>query len=108
MPWRKLKKREFEHTLYSGWPYLMRIVPRWKESTVKRFVEPLLVTVVAIPVMHFIPALGFYLLLAAGALFATVEQGEIEIRRRAEMMHDAVIEATQQAERFREMSSGRR
>ena len=106
--WRKLKKQEFNHTMCSGWPYLMRVFPRWTELTVKRYVEPLLVVVIAIPFLYFIPALGFYLLLAAGALFVTVDQTEVEARRRAELMHDAVIEATQQAERFRAMSGGRR
>jgi hypothetical protein len=101
--WRKLHGQEFDHTLYSGMPYLMKVLPRWNELTVKRFVEPALVFLVGCAVAHFIPALALYLFMAAGALFMTVNQAEANERRRAETMRDSMIEAQQRAERVRSM-----
>ncbi len=101
--WRKLQGQECDHTLYSGYPYLMRVLPRWNELTVKRLVEPALVFLVGCAVAHFIPALALYLFIAAGALFMTVNQAEAYERRRAEVMRDSVIEVQQRAERVRSM-----
>lgn len=106
--YRRFKRQENEHTRYSGWPYLMTVLPGWTELTVKRFIEPLLVVVVGVVLWFFVPGLGLYLVMAGVSLFISVELAEAYDRRRAEMMHDAVIEATQRAERFRTMSSGRR
>jgi len=106
--WRRINKQEYEHTRYSGGPLLMAIVPGWTELTVKRFVEPLLVVLVGGVTWLLVPAMGIYLVMAGVSLFITVNLAEAYERRRAEMMHDAVIEATQRAERFRAMSSGRR
>lgn len=105
--WRRVRGEEFEHTLYSGQPWLMKVFPRLNELTIKRVIEPMAVFVVAAAIMNFIPALGLYLLMAAIALGISVNHTEGEERRRAQMMNDAVIDAQQRAERFRSMS-GRR
>jgi hypothetical protein len=103
------KRRGFDpqHSRYTGWPYLMSIFPRCSELTVKRFIEPVLVVIVAAAVMNAAPALGLYLLMAGGVLFIMVNHDEAEERRRVQNMQDSFIDARDRAERFRS-GSGRR
>jgi hypothetical protein len=105
--WRKLRGQEHEHTLYSGYPYLMRLFRRSNEMTIKRYIEPIVVFLAGCAFSYFVPALALYLFMAAGALFLSVNEAEAYQRRQTQVMHDAVIEAQQRAERFRSMS-GRR
>jgi hypothetical protein len=98
---RKRRGGDTEHSMYSGWPLLMSVFPRCSELKVKRFIEPAFVVIVAAAVMNFFPALGLYLLMAGGVLFTVVNYDEAEEQRRVQNMQDAVIEASQRAERFR-------
>jgi hypothetical protein len=96
-----------QHSRYTGWPYLMPLFPRCSELTVKRFIEPAFVAIVAAVVMNFVPALGLYLLMAAGVLFTMVNHDEAQEQQRIQNMQDSFIDARDRTERFRS-GNGRR
>jgi hypothetical protein len=91
------------HTRYNGWPFLMRLFPRAKEVTIKRFVEPLLVCAVGMGVIAHNQPLGFYLMAAGFSLAMTNSLYVAQQRVRAMDMNDAVISQSDVAERFRDM-----
>ena len=105
--WRQRKGVDFEHSKYSGTPYLMKVFPRWNEVKIKRFLEPGLVFFMAILLGNYVPALTMYLMIAGFALMIANNQAEEYERRRALMMKDDLIEAQQRAERVRSMWSNR-
>lgn len=105
--WRKWKGIDFEHSRYSGTPYFLKLFPRWNEVKVKRYLEPMLVFLVAILLGNHAPALTMYLMVAGFALMIVNNQAEEYERRRALMMKDDLIEAQQRAERVRSMWSNR-
>jgi hypothetical protein len=89
------------HSRYDGTPYLMLIVPRANELTIKRFVEPLLVSLVGIWVLSWDPPLGAFLLLTAFVMAATVNSAEAAERMRAMELADSLIEQRQIGYRIR-------
>lgn len=95
------------HSFYTGYPRLMRVLPWLSEMTVKKFAEPLLVFVAGVFVCAVSPALGVYLILGAFALMGSVMAVEDAQRLRAVEMNDAVIEQQIVAERFRDLRGDR-
>lgn len=105
--WRQRKGTDFEHSRYSGTPYLMKFLPPTSEANFKRFVEPCIVFLFAILLGNYVPALTMYLMVAGVALMITNNQAEEYERHRAVMMKDDLIEAQKRAERVRSMWSNR-
>lgn len=91
------------HTLYTGTPWLMRFTGRLSESTVKTFVEPMVVFFSGVFMMPLSEPLGGYLLLASLGLLVTTNLTLGYERKRALDMHDAYMDQRGSAERFREM-----
>lgn len=102
---RVLRRREVEdgHSLYSGYPRIMRFTGRVSELTVKRGIEPFLVFFTGIFILPVNQPLGSYLMLAAFGLFTSVNMGLAFERTRAIEMHDAYLEQRSLAEQLRDM-----
>lgn len=99
---RRLRKKEYVHSEYSGRPYLCRLLPSWKESSVKHL-ESLVVLLIAYGIHAVTRTLGDYLLVAG--IFVLLRSYGIAVakRQRAVEMNDAVIEQREVAEAFRQM-----
>jgi hypothetical protein len=95
------KSGEPGHTMYNGLPRLTRFVPRWREATVKRFAEPLLVLAAGGLACAIDEPLGLYLILGSFFVFATATVGTGWDRNRVLDLNDAVIEQQWRAEQFR-------
>jgi hypothetical protein len=92
-----------EHSLYGGYPWLMKLCPKASEEAVKRFIEPLLVLMAAGLTSDFNQPLSNYFLFAAICLFVSANLNALWFRTRAVELNDAVIEQQVVAERFRQM-----
>jgi hypothetical protein len=103
--WRRMRG-DANHSYYSGWPWLMGIFRRWSEVTVKRWVEPALVGILAALIGEHNAPLASYLVGSALCLFVSGHAREESVRKRVEAMKDAAIEQEIIAERFREMRDG--
>jgi hypothetical protein len=101
------KRGEFGHSMYSGVPRLMRLVPGWRESAVKRFAEPLLVLGAGCLACAIDEPLGLYLILGSFFVFATATVGTGWDRNRILDLNDAVIEQQWRAEQFRAVRGDR-
>jgi prepilin signal peptidase PulO-like enzyme (type II secretory pathway) len=91
------------HSYYSGWPRLMAIFRFLSESTVKQYVEPVLVALLGAWIGNYNAPLGIYLVVAAVCMAVASLQDELALRRRVMEMNDAVSEQRVIAEQFREM-----
>jgi len=91
------------HSMYSGWPRLLRPDGAITELRCKRLAEPALVFASGYIVCNFgeLP-LGVYLMCGAVCLAITVNVDLTVQRMRVQRMNDAVIEQRLLAERFRE------
>lgn len=96
-------KGEHYHSFYTGSPTIRHFFPGWKETTVKRFVEPFFVFAIGFALIDYNRPLGAYLIFAAIGLFFTVNLTCMHEHAQALDMHDAVIAQTQVADRVREM-----
>lgn len=91
------------HSYYSGAPFIMRLTGRFSERSVKYMVEPMLAFVISTLMMAVSRPLGCYLLVATFGIVASNNLSISIDRERLLDLHDAAIEAEQQAEAFREM-----
>jgi len=101
--WRRRSRGDGNHSYYSGWPHAMKIFRGLSEVTVKQWIEPGLVGIVAALIGNNNPPLAVYLFGAAVCLFMSVFSKEESVRRRVMAMNDAVTEQELIAERFREL-----
>jgi hypothetical protein len=101
------KRGELGHSMYSGVPRLMKPFPRWRESVVKRFAEPLLVLAAGCVTCAIDEPLGLYLILGSFCVFATATAGAGWDRNRVLDLNDAVIEQQWRAEQFRAVRGDR-
>lgn len=97
-----------EHSRYTGYPRLLRILPWFSEHTVKVLIEPMIVFFTGVFTLGANEPLGGYFMLAAVGLFFSVNLSCNLDRVRALDMHDAAIEQQIVAERFRDMREGRK
>lgn len=92
-----------EHSRYTGYPRIKRLLRSTSETTIKLAVEPLLVFTVGIFAMPWNEPLGGYLILAAAGLLISTHLNAGYSRVRSLDMHDAYIEQRQLAELFRQL-----
>jgi hypothetical protein len=90
------------HSLYTGRPFLWRLLESWREQNVK-YVEALLVILLGYGVHHLNRPLGDYLMVAASVVLLRGYNIAAQRRLRAMEMNDSVIEQRLVAERFRDM-----
>jgi hypothetical protein len=92
------------HSMYTGWPRLLKPTDKIPELKAKRLIEPLIVSGLGFILTQVgeVP-LGAYLVGAGICLAITVNIDLSLAQMRAQRMHDAVIEQRQLASRFREM-----
>ncbi len=100
--WRRLR-RDDEHSRYTGRPRLLAVFCNCKELTIKRFWEPALVALGGRVIVSMNAPLGYYLVIAAIALFISVNFSEAYDHARVLDLNDSLIEQRQAAERFRAM-----
>lgn len=105
---RRWRRGECCHTLYSGWPRLLKPGARMTELACKQFFEPLLAFAAGF-VLHQLGErpFGSYLIVAAICLAISTNIDVAIDRMRAARMNDAVIEQELLAERFRSMRGDR-
>jgi hypothetical protein len=101
--WRRRSRGDGNHSYYSGWPRLMKTFRGCSEVTVKQWIEPLFVGIVAALIGNHNVPLAAYLLGAAVCLLMSVFSKEESMRRRVMAMNDAVNEQEIIAERFRDL-----
>ena len=97
-----------EHTRYTGYPRILRLLPKLGERTVKLIVEPMAVFLTGVFTMSFSEPLGGYLMVASVGLLASVHLSVGYDRNRSLDMHDASIDQRHVAEGFRELRGDRR
>ncbi len=97
----------WEHSLYNGFPRILRLMPWLGEHRAKLYVEPMLVFLVGVFTMPLNEPLGGYLILASMGLLLSVNLTVGYERTRAMDMNDAAIEQRDLAERFRERRGNR-
>ena len=90
------------HSLYTGRPYLWRLLESWKEQNVK-YVEALALILLGYGVHRLNHPLGDYLMVAASIVLMRGYNLAAQRRSRAIEMNDSVIEQRLVAERFRDM-----
>lgn len=97
------RPKECVHSRYDGTPYLSQVplFRRLSELTIKRFIEPCMLGLIATWVLSWDQPLGFYLLMAAFVCLATANSAEAYERMRAREATDALIEQQQVGERIR-------
>jgi len=89
------------HTRYSGRPVLMKLVPFLSELAVKRFVEPLFLSVLAICLIPWNPPLGMYVLIGSGCVFVTVSADICYFHNQVQTMQDMLVDQQAVADEFR-------
>lgn len=104
--WRTLR-HQHEHSLYTGYPRSMRVLPRLDEITAKRAIEPVLVFLAGLFTLPHSEPLGSYFIVAAFGLFASVQLSLGVERLRAQDLYDAMIDQQNVTERFRELRGDR-
>jgi hypothetical protein len=90
------------HSRYNGYPHLCRLLPTWKESSVK-YLEAWGAILVGFGVHHLNQPLGDYLMLAATFVLLRGYGLAAQQRSRAVDLNDSVIEQRMVAEQFRGM-----
>lgn len=100
---RRWYRGERTHSRYTGWPRLMRVFPWMSESTVKRYVEPVVATAIGLAILPFNAPLGVYLIIAATALHMMMTEIDRCVRIRVRDMNDAMYEQQELVEQFRIM-----
>ncbi|QOV92080.1 hypothetical protein [Humisphaera borealis] len=88
------------HRYYHGTPRLMRYFPSLSELTVKRVVEPVVVSFVGLLLLPVSAMLGAFLVASAVGLAITISASELAAQERAEAMYDQLIEQSGISERF--------
>lgn len=95
------RRGETCHSFYSGYPVLMRIVPKWDEAKVKGVAEPLVAFIAGCLLLPVSRPLGSFVMLAAFALYVSVHMALHYERTRLVEMNDRLIEQQHLARRFR-------
>lgn len=92
------------HSRYSGVPRLMAAFPKWKEVSVKQYLEPALILSVAAVIGYLgNKPLAAYLMFGAFWVDAIIGDELLRARRQAEQWNDMAMEQEGVAEQFREM-----
>jgi hypothetical protein len=100
--WRRRPGEPPVHRKYTGWPFVMALVPGWQESTVKQL-EGFLVVLLGLAVRHANVPLGDYLVGAAGILTLRNYCTAAGEREEAAALADAMIDQQLAGERFRKL-----
>lgn len=100
---RRRKRGPAVHSLYTGRPWLMAIVPKLSEISVKRYIEMPLAFLGGVFLLPVNQPLGSYVMAASIALIACVDADLEADRRRAQDMYDGYLDQQNVAERFRRM-----
>jgi hypothetical protein len=99
---RRWRGKAMVHSRYTGFPFLCRLLPNWKEENVKHL-EALAMILLGYGIHHLNRPLGDYLMMAAALVFLRGYNLAAQQRDRAVEMNDSVIEQQLVAERFRDM-----
>lgn len=102
--WRRIRGRDTVHSYYSGTPPFMGarfLGARISERTAKGVIDPLCVAAIGLWLMQFSEPLGWYLVLAAGGLMASVRMAVAHQQKRVLDMRDAYLSQRSVAEQFR-------
>ncbi|HEY4310170.1 MAG TPA: hypothetical protein VGN12_12025 [Pirellulales bacterium] len=97
----RMRRGQSDHTRYSGRPNVLTTFPRQSDDKAKKYVEPMLVFIAGMVLLHLTPALALYLCVASACLHLSAWETEKWMRKRAWDMNDAVCEQQDIAERFR-------
>ncbi len=99
---RRWRRKDTVHSLYTGRPFLARLLPGWKETSVKHF-EALLAILLGYGVHFLNRPLGDYWVFASAVMFLRGYHLAAEHRDRAIAMNDAVVEQQLVGNLFRDM-----
>jgi hypothetical protein len=91
------------HSRYDGRSYLHRVLPRVSERWIKAYAEPALVVIAGIALLTALPAIGTYLLVAAVLMSGEARAEHDRVRRRAQDMHDAMINQQIETDEFQHL-----
>lgn len=97
----RLRRGDQVHSMYNGFPTMLKPSQAHRERTVKLWAEPLLVGGVGLLLHEINEPLGWYLLFATASLIVCNIQMVLWQRRQVVDLQDAVIEQTQVAGTFR-------
>jgi hypothetical protein len=100
---RRLRRGDREHSMYNGFPRLLRRSRGDREQSVKEMLEPVLVFVAGSLLLETNQPLGFYLLFAAFCLMSSNRLIRDADERRLADLHDALFEQRQTMERLRHL-----
>jgi len=89
------------HTRYNGRPYVLRLLSRWNETTIKRL-EPIAAFLVGFGIHHFNHPLGAFVMTSAVGFAFSVGVAYGVFSTRSMDMNDAIIEQTLVVENARE------
>jgi hypothetical protein len=101
--WLRFWRRDSEHSLFRGFPRLLRRELAYKEYRAKQFGEPVLVGCAGYFAFQWNGPLGVYWMFAAACLFLSSAAERRWETRDAMMLHDAALEQQNRARRFREI-----
>lgn len=93
---------ERQHSYYTGRPFLLLLLRRIDENTVKRIVEPLLVLLGGWAVLYLDRLLGIYLIFAGLGLLLSTTLAEAYYQKRMLDLNDAMQEQRDLAARYRD------
>ena len=92
------------HTLYAGTPRLSRIVWRFSEETIKRWIEPIFVIFIGGLLVDLLnEPLGGFLMIAGFALLATTNLAAGDDHRRVMRMNDSYIQQKTIIQQFKNL-----
>ena len=103
--WRGRAGEGLIHSRYTGRPFVLGLVPRWPESTVKQL-EAVGVVLLGLAVRRANHPLGDYVVGAASVLLLRTYCTAARERGEAVAMADAMIDQTLAGQRFRDLQDG--
>lgn len=101
--WIRFWRGDSEHTLYGGFPVLLRRRLAHREYKVKQFFEPLLVAIVGAYTIQWDRVLGIYWIGAGVCLFISNAWERRWLNWQALALHDATLEQQHSFRRFQEI-----
>lgn len=100
--WR-CRQGDQEHSLYNGRPYLSKLLPRWKETTIKGIVEPIILFVGGALILAANQALGSFIMLVGFGQMGLMKLIMGNEHMKAIDLNDAMLEQRNLVEVARKM-----
>lgn len=97
----RIRRGDQEHSMYSGYPWMLRPSLAARELRIKLWFEPFLVGLIGVLVNELDKPLGVYLMIAGCSLFINNALAALWRRRQVVDLQDAVFEQSHLAGTFR-------